>query len=197
VEGDFQVGSWLIEPSLNAVSHNGESIHLAPKVMAVLVCLAEHAGQSVSKEDLLQTVWPDTFVGDDVLKGSISELRRVLEDDAREPTVIQTIPKRGYRLDKSTCSKRTRPDSDSRSRRPAPELITQREFLERLLKSAGLQFLEVRSPFRYGDQLATGRAGGRDVVVPTNRHAIHSVLARPRKEIPSFRLMPRRGVVHL
>jgi TolB-like protein/DNA-binding winged helix-turn-helix (wHTH) protein len=98
VEGDFQVGPWLIEPSLNAVSHNGQSIHLAPKVMAVLVCLAERAGQSVSKEDLLQTVWPDTFVGDDVLKGAISELRRVLEDDAREPTVIQTIPKRGYRL---------------------------------------------------------------------------------------------------
>jgi TolB-like protein/DNA-binding winged helix-turn-helix (wHTH) protein/Flp pilus assembly protein TadD len=98
VEGDFQVGPWLIEPSLNAVSHNGESIHLAPKVMGVLVCLAQHAGQSVSKEDLLQTVWPDTFVGDDVLKGSISELRRVLEDDAREPTIIQTIPKRGYRL---------------------------------------------------------------------------------------------------
>jgi TolB-like protein/DNA-binding winged helix-turn-helix (wHTH) protein len=98
VEGDFQVGSWLIEPSLNAVSHNGESIHLAPKVMGVLVCLAQHAGQSVSKEDLLQTVWPGTFVGDDVLKGSISELRRLLEDDAREPTIIQTIPKRGYRL---------------------------------------------------------------------------------------------------
>jgi TolB-like protein/DNA-binding winged helix-turn-helix (wHTH) protein/Tfp pilus assembly protein PilF len=98
VEGDFQVGSWLIEPGLNAVSHNGESIHLAPKVMGVLVCLAQHAGQSVSKEDLLQTVWPGTFVGDDVLKGSISELRRVLEDDAREPTIIQTIPKRGYRL---------------------------------------------------------------------------------------------------
>jgi TolB-like protein/DNA-binding winged helix-turn-helix (wHTH) protein/Tfp pilus assembly protein PilF len=98
VEGDFQVGPWLIEPSLNAVSHNGESIHLAPRVMGVLVCLAQHPGQSVSKEVLLQTVWPDTFVSDDVLKGSVSELRRVLEDDAREPTIIQTIPKRGYRL---------------------------------------------------------------------------------------------------
>ena len=98
MEGDFRVGLWLIEPSLNAVSHNGQSIHLAPKAMGVLVCLAQYAGQPVSKEDLLQTVWPDTFVGDDVLKGSISELRRVLEDDARESTIIQTIPKRGYRL---------------------------------------------------------------------------------------------------
>jgi hypothetical protein len=66
--------------------------------MGVLVCLAAHAGEPVSKEELLQTIWPGTFVGDDVLKSSISELRRVFEDDAKEPQIIQTIPKRGYRL---------------------------------------------------------------------------------------------------
>jgi TolB-like protein/DNA-binding winged helix-turn-helix (wHTH) protein/Tfp pilus assembly protein PilF len=98
VDGTFRIGSWLIEPSLNTVSRNGASVHLAPKVMGVLLCLAQHAGEPVSKEDLLQAVWPDTFVGDDVLKVSVSELRRVLEDDAREPTIIQTISKRGYRL---------------------------------------------------------------------------------------------------
>ena len=66
--------------------------------MQVLVCLAEHAGETQSKEDLLQIVWPDTFVSDDALKHCISELRRVFEDDARQPRVIQTIAKRGYRL---------------------------------------------------------------------------------------------------
>jgi TolB-like protein len=66
--------------------------------MEVLVCLAEHAGEPVGKEELLQNVWPDTFVGDDVLKGSIAELRRVFEDDAKDPHFIQTIAKRGYRL---------------------------------------------------------------------------------------------------
>src|SRR5438552_9137680 len=66
--------------------------------MGVLVCLAEHTGEVVPKETLLQTVWPDTFVSDDVLKRSVSELRRVFEDDARAPRIIQTIPKRGYRL---------------------------------------------------------------------------------------------------
>jgi TolB-like protein/DNA-binding winged helix-turn-helix (wHTH) protein len=66
--------------------------------MKVLVCLAQHAGEPVTKEELLQTVWPDTYVGDDVLKGSIAELRRVFEDDAKEPRFIQTIAKRGYRL---------------------------------------------------------------------------------------------------
>jgi len=66
--------------------------------MGVLVCLAQHVGEPVPKEELLQAVWPDTFVTDDVLKRSISELRRVFEDDARESRIIQTIPKRGYRL---------------------------------------------------------------------------------------------------
>jgi TolB-like protein/tetratricopeptide (TPR) repeat protein len=66
--------------------------------MQVLVCLAENAGQMVAKERLMQTVWPDTFVTDDVLTRAISELRRVLGDAAREPHVIQTIPKSGYRL---------------------------------------------------------------------------------------------------
>jgi len=66
--------------------------------MAVLVCLAQHAGAPLSKDELLSEVWPDTFVSEDVLKRCISELRRALEDDAREPQVIETIPKRGYRL---------------------------------------------------------------------------------------------------
>jgi len=66
--------------------------------MEVLVCLAEHAGSTLQKEALLQRVWPDTFVTDDALKHCISELRRVFEDDPREPHVIETIAKRGYRF---------------------------------------------------------------------------------------------------
>ena len=96
--GGFRIGTWVIEPQLNTVSRNGTTVCLEPKVMDVLVCLARHAGEPVSKEELLQTVWPDTFVTEDGIKRSISELRRVFEDDVREPRIIQTIPKRGYRL---------------------------------------------------------------------------------------------------
>ena len=74
------------------------SIRLEPKVMQVLVCLAAHAGDAVPKERLMQAVWPDTFVGEDVLTRAISELRRAFGDDAREPRFIQTIAKGGYRL---------------------------------------------------------------------------------------------------
>jgi TolB-like protein/DNA-binding winged helix-turn-helix (wHTH) protein/tetratricopeptide (TPR) repeat protein len=96
--GQIQVGPWLVEPSLSIVSRNGTAVHLEPKVMEVLLCLAAHAGEVLPKEELLKAVWPDTFVTEDALKRCISELRRVFEDDAREPRVIETIPKRGYRL---------------------------------------------------------------------------------------------------
>src|SRR6516162_674468 len=82
MNGEFRIRPWLVQPSLNLLSQNGVTVHLEPKVM----------------EELIQTVWPGTFVTDDVLKRCISELRRVFEDDAHEPHIIETIPKRGYRL---------------------------------------------------------------------------------------------------
>lgn len=94
----YHIGRWLVDPSLNSVTADGETRHLEPKVMEVLVCLAEHSGETLSKEIILKTVWPDTFVTEDVLSRAIWELRRVLGDDAREPRFIQTISKRGYRL---------------------------------------------------------------------------------------------------
>jgi serine/threonine-protein kinase len=67
-------------------------------MVEVLVCLAENPGETVSKEQLIRKVWGDTFVTDDVLIRSISELRKALEDDPKAPRVIETIPKKGYRL---------------------------------------------------------------------------------------------------
>ena len=98
MNNDFRVGPWLVQPSLNTISQNGTSNRLEPKVMEVLVCLAEHTGEVVPKEKLLQAVWPDTFVSDDVLKRSVSEVRHVFGDDAHKSRIIETIPKRGYRL---------------------------------------------------------------------------------------------------
>jgi TolB-like protein/DNA-binding winged helix-turn-helix (wHTH) protein len=99
IVGDaFRLGTWLIQPTLNTISCNGTRVRVEPKQMEVLVCLAQHPAEPISKEGLLRAVWSDTFVSDDVLTRSISELRHVLEDDAREPRFIETIPKRGYRL---------------------------------------------------------------------------------------------------
>jgi Tol biopolymer transport system component/DNA-binding winged helix-turn-helix (wHTH) protein len=98
LQGSFRIGEWRVQPQINCVTRDGTDIHLEPKVMQVLVLLSEHQGEVVSKDRLLQTVWPGVFVGEDVLTRSISEIRRVLADDARSPRFIQTIPKSGYRL---------------------------------------------------------------------------------------------------
>src|ERR1700751_3696465 len=92
-QGSFRLGEWRVQPQINCVNKNGTEIHLEPKVMRVLVLLSEHQGEVVTKDRLLQTVWPGVFVGEDVLTRSISEIRRVLADDARSPRFIQTIPK--------------------------------------------------------------------------------------------------------
>jgi TolB-like protein/DNA-binding winged helix-turn-helix (wHTH) protein/Flp pilus assembly protein TadD len=94
----FHVGPWLVEPELNSISRDGQRSHLEPKAMEVLLRLASRAGETVSKEQLIQAVWADTFVGDDVLSRAIYELRKAFQDNTHEPHYIQTIPKRGYRL---------------------------------------------------------------------------------------------------
>ena len=99
MQDSFHIGELhRVEPSLNSVMGPAGTTRLEPKVMQVLVCLAAHAGRVVSKEQLMRTVWADAFVGDDVLTRCISELRRVFDDDVKEPRFIQTIPKSGYRL---------------------------------------------------------------------------------------------------
>ena len=87
-----------MEPELNCLRKGDRERHLEPKVMKVLLALAEHPNHVVAKEDLLAAVWPGTFVGDDVLTRCISVLRRVTQDDASMPHFIQTVPKVGYRL---------------------------------------------------------------------------------------------------
>lgn len=99
MQNGFRVGEvYHVEPSLNSVAGPAGTTRLEPKAMQVLVCLAKRAGEVVAKEHLIRTVWPDTFVSDDVLTRCISDLRKVLGDDAKESRVIQTIPKSGYRL---------------------------------------------------------------------------------------------------
>ncbi|ABF43155.1 transcriptional regulatory protein-like protein [Candidatus Koribacter versatilis Ellin345] len=98
MKGSFHIADWEVEPQINQVRRQNHSFHLEPKVMQVLVELAAHSDEVLSKEHLIHAVWSDTFVSDDVLTRCISEIRRVLDDDARAPKIIQTIPKSGYRL---------------------------------------------------------------------------------------------------
>jgi len=98
VSSTFWLGDWRVDPALRTVAGPSGEVRLEPKPIQVLVQLAEHPGQVVTKDQLLQAVWADTFVGDEVLSRTISDLRRVFGDDPKSPRVIQTIPKGGYRL---------------------------------------------------------------------------------------------------
>lgn len=98
LEREFVVGHYVVDPSLQRVSADGKSVQLEPKVMEVLLLLAAHHGRLVSKEQFLTEVWGDTVVTDDALLRCISELRKVFGDDPRNPSYIETIRKRGYRL---------------------------------------------------------------------------------------------------
>lgn len=75
-----------------------QRIELTPKAFAVLKHLVAAAGQLVTKEQLLDSVWPETFVGDAVLKVSVGEIRRALHDECRSPRYIETRHRRGYRF---------------------------------------------------------------------------------------------------
>lgn len=109
----FAIGPWVLDAELNTVCRDGRVIRLEPKVAEVCACLADRAGEMVRKEELIRAVWPDTFVTEDVLTKAISELRRALDDEAKRPQFIETIPKRGYRLIATDVSKLGRPHAFS------------------------------------------------------------------------------------
>jgi predicted ATPase/DNA-binding winged helix-turn-helix (wHTH) protein len=75
----------------------GQTLHLRPKSFALLRYLVAHAGRVVSKDELVQAVWPETAVSDGVLTVSITEIRQVLGDTAQAPQYLETVPRRGYR----------------------------------------------------------------------------------------------------
>ena len=104
LDGDLRIGDFVVRPLLKVVrpisaDETGEETTLPDKAMAVLVYLAQHSRQVCDREAILDAVWgPDREAYDRVLDNAIREIRRALNDDARNPTYIQTIPKKGYRL---------------------------------------------------------------------------------------------------
>jgi predicted ATPase/DNA-binding winged helix-turn-helix (wHTH) protein len=76
--------------------HNGAQIMLPPRAFAVLRYLVENPGRLVSHDELLDKLWPETYVQPQVLRTYVLELRKLLNDDARQPRFIRSLPKRGY-----------------------------------------------------------------------------------------------------
>lgn len=94
-----RVGEWLVTPSINQISRNGRQLTLEPRLIDLLVFFAQHSGEVLSRDELIDNVWKRSIVTNHVVTQSISELRKSLKDnDEDSPVYIATVPKRGYKL---------------------------------------------------------------------------------------------------
>ena len=94
----FRVGDWTVEPDLLELRQADERRRLEPKVMKLLLFLADRAPQVVSREEVFDEVWEGRAVVDETLTRAVSLLRQSLGDEAKNPNYLETIPTRGYRL---------------------------------------------------------------------------------------------------
>ena len=92
----YEFGEWRLDRAEHLLLRNGSAVPLGPKVFDTLLVLVENAGHLVTKDEFMNRVWPDSFVEDLALTQNISQLRKVL--GTGEASVIETVPKRGYRF---------------------------------------------------------------------------------------------------
>lgn len=94
----YVVGDAEVDFDRNRLARGGVEIDIEPRVADVLRYLAERPGQVVGRDELIEAVWKTTNISDGVLSRCAALIRRLFEDDAQEPRVLETITKRGYRL---------------------------------------------------------------------------------------------------
>jgi Tol biopolymer transport system component/DNA-binding winged helix-turn-helix (wHTH) protein len=98
LDDGFRLGEWTVLPRSLELSRPERVVHVEPKPMQVLTLLAARAGEAVTREELLDAVWPEVYVTENAVSRCVSQLRKLLDDDPRTPRVIETIPTVGYRL---------------------------------------------------------------------------------------------------
>src|ERR1700735_2125614 len=123
----LRIGAWRVNPASGQISREGETVRVEARTMRLLLCLAEHAGEVVSIDDLLEQVWTGVIVTPDSVYQAITSLRRLLGDDPKHPTYISTVPRLGYRMvatvspwmDQPIAQTGSSPASDSQHPAPA------------------------------------------------------------------------------
>lgn len=91
----YEFGPFQLDPSEHLLIRDGNVVQLSPKVFDTLLALVKNNGRILGKDELMQLIWPDTFVEESNLTQNISQIRRALGDDCK---YIETIPRRGYRF---------------------------------------------------------------------------------------------------
>lgn len=98
MRADYCLGDWIVRPRRGCIERDEEVVHVHPKPMAVLECLADANGRGVTRDELHEAVWHGVIVTDDALTQCVAELRRAFGDSAKDSRVIKTIPKAGFCL---------------------------------------------------------------------------------------------------
>lgn len=94
----FEFGSFVLDPAKQQLFRDGEAVSLTPKTFDLLRVLVENHDRTLTKEELIKAVWPDSFVDQSNLTQQIAMIRRALGDTAGDPRFVTTVPARGYRF---------------------------------------------------------------------------------------------------
>src|SRR5438270_11788628 len=105
-----QFASFRLDTQNECLWCDGAQIALPPKPFAILRYLVENPGRLISHDELLDELWPETYVQPQVLRTYMLELRKVLGDDVGSPRFIQTVPKRGYSFVAQVTERAPAPD---------------------------------------------------------------------------------------
>ena len=94
----YEFGHFTLDGTESRLLRDGQPVPLAPKVLETLIVLIENGGHVIDKKELMERLWPDSFVEEANLAVNISQLRKALGDDENGGHFIETVPKRGYRF---------------------------------------------------------------------------------------------------
>ena len=95
---DLRIDGWLVQPMLNLLTRGDVRVRVRAQLMDLLVCLARRPGKVFQRDEIVAEVWDGRWIAESALSRCVAELRAALRDDARQPRVIETITKRGYRI---------------------------------------------------------------------------------------------------
>src|ERR687896_1749615 len=94
----YTFGEFRLDAGEKVLTRGGETVQLTPKAFETLLLLVENHGRVLGRDELLERVWPDTYVEENNLTRHISMLRKALGDGSEGQRFIETVPRRGYRF---------------------------------------------------------------------------------------------------
>src|SRR5258706_9422822 len=92
----YEFGNFVLDPQERVLFSDGQPVHLAEKVFDTLLLLIEHNGRLVTKDEMLASIWDESFVEEGNVAKNVSRLRKILNANGEE--LIETLPRRGYRF---------------------------------------------------------------------------------------------------